>query len=122
MTRLIAFIILLSHLNFTMFIPSVDEFDMYYANGSMVDDINSVQEYLDEVFLGNIDTTPEDEDQDKPGDLQVRTLEYVFYYSPRFIEYVSQPIVQKTTILFSPFNMPKHLGPSYDIISPPPQA
>lgn len=62
--KLFAFIILLAHMNYAMFIPQLEETDSFDDMGVQVDDINSFSEFVDEVMLGNKDTTPEDEDND----------------------------------------------------------
>jgi hypothetical protein len=41
MKKLLAFILLLSHMNTSMFLPQVPEDDIYDGNGNQVDDINS---------------------------------------------------------------------------------
>jgi hypothetical protein len=62
--KLFAFTILLAHINYAMFIPQLEETDSFDDMGVQVDDINSFSEFVDEVMLGNKDTTPEDEDND----------------------------------------------------------
>jgi hypothetical protein len=71
MKKLLAFFVLLSHINFTMLIPQVDERDTFEQNGRQTDDINSLFEYIDQVVLGNRDDTPEDEDDDTARVFQV---------------------------------------------------
>ena len=62
MKKVFAFILLLCHLNTSMFLPQVDEDDQYDAHGQQIDDLNTVSEYIDQVVLGDVDKTPEDED------------------------------------------------------------
>ncbi len=62
--KLFAFTVLLAHINYAMFIPQLEETDSFDDMGVQVDDINSFSEFVDEVVLGNKDTTPEDEDND----------------------------------------------------------
>jgi hypothetical protein len=66
MRKYLAFLVLISHMNFFMFIPQVDEADEFDKNGCQLDDINSLYEFIDQVVLGNTDSTPEDEDDDQP--------------------------------------------------------
>jgi hypothetical protein len=66
MRRFLLFVVLLSHINAGLFIPCVEETDMYTNDGTQKDDINSVAEYFYEVALGHKDKTPEDEDDDQP--------------------------------------------------------
>jgi len=62
--KILAFILLLNHLNTSMFIPQMAEVDRYDSNGTQIDDVNTLVEYIDQVVLGNYDPTPEDEDDD----------------------------------------------------------
>lgn len=48
--KLFAAILLLSHVNFSMFIAQIDEKDIYDAAFQEVQDINSLSEYLQNVF------------------------------------------------------------------------
>ena len=48
-----------------MFVPCVDEVDLYNEDGTKQDDINSVSEYIYQVVLKHKDKTPEDEDDDQ---------------------------------------------------------
>jgi hypothetical protein len=66
MRKYLAILILISHMNFFMFIPQMEEVDQFDKNGCQVDDINSLYEFIDQVVLGNTDNTPEDEDDDQP--------------------------------------------------------
>lgn len=115
-----AFLVLLSHLNFVMFIPTIEKQDQYNVDGSAVDDINSFYEYIDQVLLGNADPTPEDYDDDQPHFYQLAKTT-TFYYQQTAFEF--KPTF--TTALENKFyqeleeiNLP---SPSYEIIVPPPQ-
>jgi outer membrane lipoprotein-sorting protein len=50
MKRVFAFIILLCHLNTSMFLPQIAEDDVFDANGKQVDDVNSVIENVEYNF------------------------------------------------------------------------
>ena len=63
-SRFFAFILLVSHMNASMWLPQVEEQDVY-LNGKQADDINSVIEYIEQEVLNIPDCTPEDEDDDK---------------------------------------------------------
>ena len=62
--KLLALLVLISHINFSMFIPQLDELDVIDEKGYQVDDTNSLYDYIDEVVLRNKDITPDDEDDD----------------------------------------------------------
>lgn len=64
MKKFLTFIVLLCHMNFSMFLPQMAEQDAFDITGRQTDDINSLTEYIDQIVLGNVDDTPEDEDND----------------------------------------------------------
>ena len=45
-----AFIVLVSHLNFSMFIAQIDEVDVFDQSGQQREDVNSLVEYLANTF------------------------------------------------------------------------
>ena len=44
--KILAFLVLLSHINFSMFIAQVDEIDVFDKSGQQRDDVNCLIEYL----------------------------------------------------------------------------
>lgn len=120
MKRLSLFLLLLLHLNFSVFIPQFDEVDRRGKNGVVVDDINSLAEFIDQVVLGHKDTTPEDEDND-----QARH----FHASKAIKYYFQEVVIIKTIRLETPkasIPLPKQEGEVssiyFEIPSPPPKA
>ncbi|PZR29873.1 MAG: hypothetical protein DI538_23725 [Azospira oryzae] len=120
MKRLSLFLLLLLHLNFSVFIPQFDEVDRRGKNGVVVDDINSLAEFIDQVVLGHKDTTPEDEDND-----QARH----FHASKAIKYYFQEVVIIKTIHLETPkasIPLPKQEGEVssiyFEIPSPPPKA
>ena len=63
--RFLTWILLLLQLNASLLTPCVQEVDSFDRNGNIIDDINSVVEYVYQVALGHKDSTPEDEDKGK---------------------------------------------------------
>lgn len=49
----LAFILLLLHINFSMFIPQIDEKDIYDSNCQQVQDINSLSEYIQTCYTNH---------------------------------------------------------------------
>ncbi len=76
MRRILAFILLLSHMNTSMLLPQVPMEDVFDEQGEQLDDINSVVELV-MVKLG-IDDHPDDEDDDTGQNFFVPHFEYVF--------------------------------------------
>ena len=50
MKNLFAFILLLAHVNFSMFIAQLDEEDAYDRNGQQKEDVNSLVQFIAESF------------------------------------------------------------------------
>lgn len=75
MKRFLSLIVLLCHINASMFLPQVAEEDVYDAHGMQVDDVNSLVEYF-QVALG-YDHHADDEDDDNGQNFHlVKTIEY----------------------------------------------
>src|SRR5215203_1092819 len=96
MKNLLAFLVLISHMNFSMFLPQMAEVDIYDANGMQQDDINSLIEYVDQVVLGNHDDTPEDEDDDSGQNFSLaKTVDYLYQQNFFVIEQHFTPILPR---------------------------
>jgi hypothetical protein len=77
MKRFLSFVILLCHINASMFLPQVAEEDVYDTHGRQVDDVNTVIEYV-QVALG-YDHHADDEDDDNGQNFHlVKSFEYKF--------------------------------------------
>ena len=87
MLRIFGFILLLGHMNFSMFMPQVNEVDGIDASGIQKDDINSLLEYVDQVVFENPDLTPEDEDDDSGQNFHLIGIEYYFEPFPELVEH-----------------------------------
>jgi hypothetical protein len=117
MKRMLAFFLLLSHMNTSMFLPQVPEDDIYDTNGNQVDDINSVFEYV-MVKIG-LDHHADDEDDDSGQNLHIVTgFQYTF--QPFFSEIIKKYSENKTDS-FGEYSQEKIPSISYDIIVPPPK-
>ncbi|MBD0376031.1 MAG: hypothetical protein ICV51_10425 [Flavisolibacter sp.] len=82
MKRLLASILLLLHINASMFFPVVEEQDIFNTQGVQQDDINSVAEYLMQDVLDCRPDQPTDEDDDQPDFFHlVKTENYVCFES-----------------------------------------
>lgn len=118
MRRLLAFILLVSHTNTSMFMPQAPEADVYDSNGSQVDDINSITELI-LVSLG-IDHTADDEDDDSGQNLQlVRVADCEFH--PFFNQIKNWGASMNGRSLYSDFTNDKISLIAYDLIIPPPK-
>jgi hypothetical protein len=119
MKKITAFIMLLMHMNYFMFLPQIDEVDSYDASGQQIDDINSVVEYV-RVMLG-LDKTADDEDDDRGNNFTLaKTCDYFYQQQITILE--TPGFIEISSRVYSEYKIPAPLFTSYDIISPPPEA
>jgi hypothetical protein len=117
MKRVFAFIILLCHLNTSMFLPQIAEDDVFDANGKQVDDVNSVIEYF-QVALG-YDHHADDEDDDNGQNFHlIKNVEYNFQQ----IVYSIEPIITSSIVppVFYHRDEERFQTIALEIITPPP--
>jgi len=119
--KLLAFILLLTHLNTSMFIPQMAEVDMYDSAGNQIDDINSLIEFIDQDVLGHYDSTPEDEDDDTERTLHVSNI--IDYNWHPFYEaaQTKASIKVEPAIVFTGYIEHKPTAGFSNIILPPPK-
>lgn len=117
MKQLLAFILLLSHINTSMFFPVVVEQDIFNKHGVQVDDINSIVEYVAQDVMGQELSKPDDEDNDQPQYYHLSTLQnYVcFDYLDLQINSFPQPFLKNCSVY------KKRISTTVkEIVSPPP--
>lgn len=118
MKKIGAFILLLLHMNGSMFLPQMPETDVFDKNGDQIDDINSVLEYVS-VQLG-YDKIADDEDDDSGQNFHlVNVVNY--YFEQKEILLHQAPITLIKNKVYSEFLNTKISSPSFDIITPPPE-
>lgn len=118
MKRLAAYILVLLHINFFMFTPQFEEQDVYDTWGSQQEDINSLAEYINEIILHNLDSTPDDEDDDSASDLNPAPLAYWRNIPAASVD---KPLLLSASLTFSFVKEQKIASVHYDIIPPPPK-
>jgi len=119
MKRLIAFILLVSHMNTSMFLPQVAEDDVYDAKGQKKDDINSVVEYI-RVALG-YDKTADDEDDDSGQNFHLeKNISYNFQQEVIIIKTENLSGFKKDP--FPEYKIPLLQSPAFEILTPPPNS
>jgi hypothetical protein len=115
------FIVMLVHINGSMFLPQVPEQDIYNAQGQQEKDINTVIEYIDEVIIGNHDKDPVDEDNDDGQNFHlVKIVDY--YFEIDFAPVKHKPLISATKQQFCLFSEEKLHPVILDILAPPPKA
>ena len=118
MKKALAFILLMCHINASMFLPQIAEDDVYDSSGKQVDDINSVIEYF-QVALG-YDHHADDEDDDNGQNFHVtKNVEYNYHQINIAVEYTK--FVTVAPRKFHDIIEPGFQAFSPDIISPPPE-
>ena len=116
--KFLAFILLLSHINFSMFIAQVDEQDAYDKNGQQEEDINSVVQYLAVVFHIKHKPLPDTDDDNARYFHIVKIDEYCF---PQQSIIKEHPFADVRPI-FALFIEKKLSAISLDVQGPPPKA
>ncbi len=118
MKKLFAVILLICHVNTSMFLPQVQEQDVYNNQGKQVDDINSIVELIN-VELG-YDTTADDEDSDNGQNFHlVKNTEYNFQQQSILI--VRDDYIPVKKHEFSEYRVPAIKPVCTDILTPPPE-
>lgn len=118
MRRLLALILLVSHMNTSMFLPQVPEADVYDTNGHQLDDITSIVELV-RVQLG-YDHHADDENDDSGQNFHVANF-YEYTFQPFFLEIKDRLVIKKTE-RFHDLDESDVSFVSYDILIPPPKA
>ena len=119
--RLLTWILLLVHLNMTLLSPCVQEVDSYDRNGKIIDDINSVVEYVHQIALGHKDSTPEDEDKGKVSYSTVLKMPVYCQMIREVAQIKTPPATLKVAKRSYPILPdPSLLRRSLEILSPPP--
>lgn len=118
MKRLVAFILILCHMNSSMFLPQSPQEDVYDASGSQVDDITSVAEFI-AVTLG-YDHTADDENDDSGQNFHLaKIVDYTFEQS---FQLITDTNVSETGIRFLPAPAESLVDSQvHDITTPPPE-
>ncbi len=116
MKRFLAFLLLVSHMNTSMFLPQAPEEDVYDANGNQLDDITSIVELV-RVKLG-WDHTADDENDDNGQNFHIVNLEYTI--EPFFGEVKNEFAIKHSKEFFDHKEL-KIPSVSYDILVPPPK-
>ena len=119
MKRLLAFILLLSHMNTSMLLPQVSEDDVYDKMGNQVDDINSIVELV-MVKLG-FDHHADDEDDDQGQNFHIVKI-FEYCSQPVFSEINNREFAIDKKAMFGVYKENKIPDISFDIIIPPPKA
>ena len=119
MKKAAAFILLLCHINFSMFLPQMPEKDSYDASGAQVEDVNSLAEYAG-VLLG-FDNTSDDEDNDDGGNINLE--QDGNYLHPHINSSLAlHGVYRLINTSFAEYLIHQPNAPAYDIIAPPPEA
>lgn len=119
MKKGLTLILLFCHMNFSMFLPQVAEVDRFNIHGQEQDDINSVIEFIDQIILGNVDTTPEDEDDDSGQHfLLIKTVDV---FNNQTITEIASASIAAASVKYPVFKNGNLPFSFFDIVSPPPE-
>ncbi len=118
--QLLAFILLLSHVNTSMFFPVVEERDLYDKQGVQIDDVNSVVEYMLQGVMGHQQNTPDDEDDDQPHFFHLNKLQNCICFNSFEVKLHSLPQLSSTE--YPSFGYRILPAAAEDLLSPPPES
>jgi len=122
MIKTIAYILLFVHVSTSLFIPVVEENDVYDVSGRQIDDINTIFEYVDQVLLGHTDLTPEDEDDDQPHFFtSSSSISYYISGQEQVVCAVNEPTTKGLAVAYPRLPVQKTSSVAYDILTPPPE-
>ena len=118
MRRFLALVVVLSHMNTSMFFPQVPEQNIYDNKGNQIDNITSIVEWI-RVKTG-FDHTADNENDDRAQNLHpVKTVQYTSdNYFINTVRKFAAPIDQ----YYGEDPQSRILMPAYDILVPPPKA
>ena len=116
MKKLLAFILLLSHMNTSMFLPQAPESDVYDKNGAQVDDITSIVEFV--MVKAGADHHADDENNDQGQNFHLIKV-FDFCYAPVFTKTHNEFSTKQP--VFIEYKEGKIPTLSFDIIIPPPK-
>jgi hypothetical protein len=116
----LAFLLLISHINFFMFIAQVDEVDAYDNKGCRINDINSLTQYIDDVILGHNNKPRPDEDDDNARYFHIVKLNG-YSFSKQVILSEQKTCIIKTKKTFPLYSAQKLNPVFYDVVTPPPR-
>ncbi|MEO8720780.1 MAG: hypothetical protein ABI297_09525 [Ginsengibacter sp.] len=118
MRRLLALILLVSHMNTSLFLPQAPEVDVYDVNGNQLDDVTSIIELI-RVQLG-YDHHADDENNDSGQNFHVVNF-YEYRFQTFYTEIKKEPRINIQDGFYDR-NESKIPSISYDILVPPPKA
>lgn len=117
---MLAFLVLISHMNFFMFIPQLEEVDLVDEKNQPLDDINSLIGLIDQEILGDLHSSPQDEDDDHARYFHIVKIdEYSFHQ--QVIEVKKPSIASKNKLIYPPYLEQSLASIFFDITSPPPE-
>ena len=103
-----------------MFIAQVDEVDTYASNGSRINDINSLAEYIHDIILHHQNKSRDDEDDDNARYFHlVKLADYSF--TQQIAISGTKPDGIKAKQDFPYIKAQKLLSVFYDVVTPPPR-
>jgi hypothetical protein len=121
MIRFIAFVVLIIHVNISMFIPVIDERDQFDVHGRQVGDVNSAVDFINQVILGNEDNSGQDHDDDQAHFFNIHNIKYCIV--EQRISIPANIDTDESSVKKFPVNSEDNYPSlAYDIISPPPEA
>jgi hypothetical protein len=121
MKKLLTVLLLLVHVNFTLFIAQVDEMDVFDHNGRQQEDVNSLFQYLSKAFANTHQEIPKDNDDDTARYFHLeKTGIFLFQPDVVVVQQNGEKVNGEEAFAFlTNGNLPSI---TKDVLSPPPEA
>ena len=119
MKNVFALLLVVCHLNSTMFLPQTTGVAIYDRQGAEQDEINSLTEYVAQVLLGRRDDSPEDEDDEND---MINSFNAVAYsWEPSYNDLLNEAPVVLIRQVFSRHHLYRIVVRGGNIYLPPPK-
>ncbi|HVT83804.1 MAG TPA: hypothetical protein VHD35_01310 [Chitinophagaceae bacterium] len=117
--KIVTCLVLISHINFSMFIAQVNEIDTYDKSGQQQEDINSLAQYLE--VICHVKHKPlQDSDDDNARYFQAINMVFYEAHQYKMKEPNNNRYLNRKEYSF--FKLRKYCPPFREISSPPPRS
>jgi hypothetical protein len=120
MKRIIGLLFMLIHLNTSMFIPVMDEEDIFDAHGCQINDINTLTQFISQEIMGHTKTITKDQDDDQAHYFNSLKSHQVTFNYFQTVVMTEQTVQVKDVIYLASLNDRHVASVTYDVAAPPP--
>lgn len=122
MQKLLVILVLMLHINTSMFIPVLDEMDCYDASGRQVGDINTLIQFIEQVFLGKTHHSASDQDDDQAHYFNISYHAHHYIACKPVVFALQAPVFVPEKKKYHQLRDTSPLAGTGEVIVPPPKA